>query len=187
MVHTLSPGGPGGPSFPELPWKDQIRSKWWTCTSLYVKTWQWSIVQTFGPAFPVGPLGPLSPRGPLRKENVIKVIESIQRDICDGKMLSVIIVSVWNPLRQVVAPLSLRCQARHLCIGTSMLSKTYRWSSLSAWARLSCCSLWTRRTHRMIKGVGRFIKRLHPVEEGTSCQETLITASTFKLWDDIYH
>lgn len=163
-VRTLSPGGPGGPSFPELPWTDKIRS---LNVNLYrsifekVAVKQCAHLWTSFSRWP--PRSSLSPR-PLEKEK--KSLKK-PRDTYDLK--SLFIVSVWIPFKrtQVEPPRLLRCQARHLYGSTSLLSKTNRWSSLSAWARLSCCSLRTRRTHTMIKGMpltslrGRILSRNH--------------------------
>lgn len=139
VARTLSPGGPGGPSFPELPWKDKKQKgvEWWTSYHRHklvgIKYF------TFGPAFPVGPLGPLSPRGPFRTRWAITTTTN-------GTFVT------WKVL---ASPLILRHRHSHVHVPSTKLAicwvNTNRWSSLSTWAGLSCCSLWTNRTRTRIK------------------------------------
>lgn len=133
----------------------------------------WIVLHTFGPAFPVGPLGPLSPRGPLRKSHSNKKIKEMvsQRYFAIRNVFQGWIgVGGWVPLKHAKAepPFILGCQDCHLYISRGLLSKTNRWSSLSAWARLSCCSLWTRRAHTMIKEAELLPLRSIKKDEGSN-------------------
>lgn len=168
MVRTLSPGGPGGPSFPELPWRDKIRSKWWTCTTIYARKVVVKYFTHLWSGFSCrSSWSSLSSRSLEEKTKWLKSQRRTWGIFVTWKLRASAAESVSVPLEhaQVEPPLLLRCQAGHLYLSMSLLSKTNRWSSLSAWARLPCCSLWTtKNTHNDQRSGTRIIKRLHAAE-----------------------